>query len=173
MRLQIANTHNLITIIYFFLVLITFKIIFAAKYKISTPLIMENPVRSPMVPPIADNMSTNFAALSFVILSNVGVSKLIRTNLKVFFHINKSKKHLWSTCVVCIKNSLYQFYDYKYWPRNCLTLWWKYRKYTCIRNECNSLVFIVRCNNHGKNILQLFLCLWLGKASNNETRTRW
>ena len=48
---------------------------FAAKYTISTALMMENPVRSPMVPPIADNMSTNFAALSLVTLSNVGVSK--------------------------------------------------------------------------------------------------
>ena len=36
---------------------------------------IENPERSPMVPPIADNMSTNFAALSLVILSNVEVSK--------------------------------------------------------------------------------------------------
>ena len=36
---------------------------------------IENPVRSPMVPPIADNISTNFAALSFLILSKVGVSK--------------------------------------------------------------------------------------------------
>ena len=52
-----------------------FKIILAAKYRISTPLMIENPVRSPMVPPIADNMSTNFAALSLVILSNVGVEK--------------------------------------------------------------------------------------------------
>ena len=42
---------------------------------ISTALIIENPVRSPIVPPIADSMSTNFAALSLVILSNVGVSK--------------------------------------------------------------------------------------------------
>ena len=56
------------------------------KYRISTPLIIENPVRSPMVPPIADNMSTNFAALSLVILSNVGVSKYILTNLSLFFH---------------------------------------------------------------------------------------
>ena len=32
---------------------------------------IENPVSSPMVPPIADNMSTNLAALSFVILSKV------------------------------------------------------------------------------------------------------
>ena len=45
------------------------------KYKISTPLIIENPVRRPIVPPIADNTSINLAALSLVILSNVGVSK--------------------------------------------------------------------------------------------------
>ena len=51
------------------------KKIFPVKYRISTALMMENPVRSPMVPPIADSMSTNFAALSLVILSNVGVSK--------------------------------------------------------------------------------------------------
>ena len=50
---------------------------------ISTALMMENPVKSPIVPPIADNMSTGFAALSFVILSNVGVSKNILTNLSV------------------------------------------------------------------------------------------
>ena len=36
---------------------------------------IENPVRSPIVPPIADNMSTNLADLSFVIRSNVAVSK--------------------------------------------------------------------------------------------------
>ena len=64
-----------IKIIYFLFFSTEFQIIFATKYRISTPLIMENPVRSPMVPPIADNMSTNFAALSLVILSNVGVSK--------------------------------------------------------------------------------------------------
>ena len=40
-----------------------------AKYKISAALMRENPVRSPMVPPIADNMSTDFAELSLVILS--------------------------------------------------------------------------------------------------------
>ena len=45
--------------------------ILTPKYKISTALMMENPVRSPMVPPIADNMSTNLAALSLVTLSNV------------------------------------------------------------------------------------------------------
>ena len=48
---------------------------FVPKYMISTPLIRENPVRRPMVPPIAESLSTNFAALSFVILSNFGVSK--------------------------------------------------------------------------------------------------
>ena len=46
---------------------------------------IENPVRSPMVPPIADNMSTNFAALSFSILSNVGVSENILIDLKPGF----------------------------------------------------------------------------------------
>ena len=45
------------------------------KYKISTPLMIENPVRRPMVPPIAERMLTNFAAWSLVILSIVGVSK--------------------------------------------------------------------------------------------------
>ena len=55
--------------------LIKFPINLVEKYRISTALMMENPVRSPMVPPIADIMSTNFAALSLVILSNVGVSK--------------------------------------------------------------------------------------------------
>ena len=42
---------------------------------------MEKPVRRPMVPPIADNMSTNLAALSLVILSKVVASKKILTYL--------------------------------------------------------------------------------------------
>ena len=50
----------------------------------------EKPVSNPMVPPMADRISTGFAALSFVILSNVGVSKNILTNLSLFFH-SKSK----------------------------------------------------------------------------------
>ena len=54
------------------------------KYIISTALMIENPVRSPMVPPIADNISKNFAALSLVILSNVDVSKEILTNRNLF-----------------------------------------------------------------------------------------
>ena len=61
--------------------------ILTAKYIISTPLMIENPVRSPMVPPIADSMSTNFADLSLVMMSNVGVSKYILTNLSLFFHL--------------------------------------------------------------------------------------
>ena len=69
-----------------YLHLSVFKKILAAKYRISTPLMMEKPVRSPMVPPTADNMSTNFAALSLVILSNVGVSKKILTKWRLFFH---------------------------------------------------------------------------------------
>ena len=31
------------------------RAILSAKYTISTPLMIENPVRSPIVPPIADN----------------------------------------------------------------------------------------------------------------------
>ena len=53
-----------------------FIINFAAKYIISTPLMIENPVRSPMVPPIADNISTNFAALSLKELVDGDNSKL-------------------------------------------------------------------------------------------------
>ena len=72
-HIDILNNTN--KIIYCTVFFILCKTIFVAKKIISTPLMMENPVRSPMVPPIADNMSTNFAALSLVILSNVGVSK--------------------------------------------------------------------------------------------------
>ena len=50
------------------------------KQSISTALITENPVRSPIVPPTAEMMSPAFILLSFVILSNVGVSKKILTN---------------------------------------------------------------------------------------------
>ena len=57
------------------LLLVIFVTILTAKYPTSIALMIENPVRSPMVPPIADNMSINFAALSMVIVSNVGVSK--------------------------------------------------------------------------------------------------
>ena len=42
---------------------------------------IENPVRSPIVPPTADSISTNLADLSLVILSNTGVSNCILTNL--------------------------------------------------------------------------------------------
>ena len=36
---------------------------------------MENPVKSPIVSPKADRIVSNLAAMSFMILSNVGVSK--------------------------------------------------------------------------------------------------
>ena len=61
----------------------------SAKYIISTALIIEKPVKRPIVPPIADNISTNFAALSFVILSYVEVSNEIFTNLRFFLCISK------------------------------------------------------------------------------------
>ena len=60
---------------FYFIFLIDLENDLNKKYMISMPLMMENPVRRPIVPPIADNMSTNLAALSLVILSNVGVSK--------------------------------------------------------------------------------------------------
>ena len=43
---------------------------------------IEKPVRSPIVPPIADKMSAGLADLSLLIRSNVGVSKEILTSLK-------------------------------------------------------------------------------------------
>ena len=58
------------------------------KYRISMPLMTEKPVGSPIVPPIADNMSTNFAALSLVITSIVGVLKYILIYRSVLFHPN-------------------------------------------------------------------------------------
>ena len=73
-NIKVTSNTNHIFFNYFSFFMI-FQIILVAKYPISTALIIENPVRSPMVPPIADNMSVNFAALSFVIVLNVGVSK--------------------------------------------------------------------------------------------------
>ena len=77
---------NIVPQCYYFLVLTKERTSLNAKYIISTPLIIEKPVRRPIVPPIADSLSTNFAALSLVILSNVGVSKCILTYLRVLFH---------------------------------------------------------------------------------------
>ena len=67
---------------------------------------IEKPVRSPIVPPIADNMSTNFAALSLVILSKVGVSKKILTIFRSFFHSESKKKILKQRVLL---NRRYQF----------------------------------------------------------------
>ena len=64
----------------------------SAKYIISTALIIEKPVKRPIVPPIADNISTNFAALSFVILSYVDVSNKIFTNLRFLLSMPKPKR---------------------------------------------------------------------------------
>ena len=80
--------------------------IFAAKQRISTPLMMENPVSSPMVPPIAETQSTNFADLSLVILSNVGVSKYILTNLSLFFH-SYSMNYIMHYYVTYVHNIIY------------------------------------------------------------------
>ena len=59
---------------------------------------MENPVSRPIVPPTADNMSTNLVFLSFVILSKVGVLKYILTNCRLGSYectkIKKFKKYI-------------------------------------------------------------------------------
>ena len=44
----------------------TFEKNIEAKYSISTPLIIENPVKSPNVPPIIASLSTNFEEESLV-----------------------------------------------------------------------------------------------------------
>ena len=62
-----------------------FKRILKEKYKISTALMIENPVSNPIVPPIVESMSPNLAALSCVTFSKVGVSKKIRTYRKSAF----------------------------------------------------------------------------------------
>ena len=51
---------------------------------------IENPVNNPIVPPMADNMSTVLAALSFVILSNIGVLKDIRIILRLSFQVKSN-----------------------------------------------------------------------------------
>ena len=44
------------------------KKIFVPKYRISTAVMIVNPVRSPKVPPIAESILTKVVALSFMIL---------------------------------------------------------------------------------------------------------
>ena len=56
--------------------------IFKVKYKISTAVIIENPVRSPIVPPIAESISTNLAARSLVMIEKTGEPNLILMNIK-------------------------------------------------------------------------------------------
>ena len=75
--------------------------IFTAKYIISTPLIIENPVKSPIVPPIAESWSTNVAPLSLVTLSNVGVSKLILINFRLDLSFSYSKVCWQMNVAVC------------------------------------------------------------------------
>ena len=53
------------------------------KKTISTPLMMEKPVRSPMVPPMRLNWASVLIFLSLSMLSKVAVSKKISTNWRV------------------------------------------------------------------------------------------
>ena len=59
-------------------------IIFVVKYTISTAVMMENPVRSPIVPPISESILTNLTALSFVISLKRLAENRILMNLKFF-----------------------------------------------------------------------------------------
>ena len=76
----------------FWLLLTELRSILNPKYSISIPLIIENPVSKPMVPPIAASMSVNLAELSFVILSKGSASKKILKYLSV--RSCSSTKHL-------------------------------------------------------------------------------
>ena len=67
------------------------KTILSAKYTISRRLIIEKPVKSPIVPPTVARMLVNLAASSMVTRSNVGVSKKILTKLRLF-GIRKSNR---------------------------------------------------------------------------------
>ena len=58
------------------------------KKIISNPLMMENPAKSPMVPPMVDSFDSRFAFSSIVILSKVGVPKFILTNFRFTFVLN-------------------------------------------------------------------------------------
>ena len=66
---EISNCHKC----HFFVSI--FWIIFIPKNTISTALIIENPVKSPIVPPIAEISSTNLTALSLVTRLNVSAPK--------------------------------------------------------------------------------------------------
>ena len=56
------------------------------------PLMIENPVNRPMVPPIAASMSVNLAELSFVILSKGSASKKILKYFSETLFSNTKKK---------------------------------------------------------------------------------
>ena len=53
---------------------------------------MENPVKRPIVPPTAESLSTNLAALSFVTLSKTGALNIILTYFKFGLCSSYSKK---------------------------------------------------------------------------------
>ena len=52
---------------------------------------IENPVKSPIVPPIAERISTNLAAWSLVTLSKVDVSNSILRNFNLGLTNSKSR----------------------------------------------------------------------------------
>ena len=59
------------------------------------PLMMENPVKSPIVPPIADSLVSKFAFSSLVIRSKVGVENLISTQWRFVRLLDSRKSELY------------------------------------------------------------------------------
>ena len=94
---------------FFFLLLNIPRIDFKMKYTISTPLISENPVNRPIVPPITESLVSAFALSSctqkqrfddcliffhtFMITSKVGVLKDIFTSLRFTLCWNAKKEN--------------------------------------------------------------------------------
>ena len=66
--------------------------IFTAKYRISTAVMIVNPVRSPIVPPIAEIILTNVVALSLVTLVKTGTFSNVKlTNLSPSLLLSSKK----------------------------------------------------------------------------------
>ena len=68
------------------------KKIFVPKYRISTAVMIVNPVRSPIVPPIAEIILTNVVALSLVTLVKTGTFSNVKlTNLSPSLLLSSKK----------------------------------------------------------------------------------
>ena len=108
-------------------------------------------MRSPMVPPIADNMSTNFAALSLMILLKIGVSKYILTTLRLFFHW-KSGYNL--SMIKWLSQLTFITFEFSL-------------------KVCKLLVFVVLLHKFSSNNFRIGFILSFRIASNKNSSTLW